>query len=231
MSYQLILGNRLYFSWSLAAWLMVARFGLEKEVSVEFIYPETENGVGPLIAAYPPARTVPMMRTPEGAILSDSMAIAEELATRFPDAGLWPSDPLARGVARTLANEMHSSFRALRGGWPVNLRHAFEAQTPPADVAAELDRLETIWAYARQVTKSQTPWLCGAYSIADAIFAPMATRLATYGFDTRPTSRAYVAAHLADPALQRWRAEGLANDPEMPSVERPFPHRAWPAAL
>ena len=112
----------------------------------------------------------------------------------------------------------------------MNLRHAFEAQTPPADVAAELDRLETIWTHARQVTKSQTPWLCGTYSIADTIFAPMATRLATYGFDTRPTTRAYVAAHLADLTFQHWRAEGFANDPEMPSVEMPFPHRAWPTA-
>jgi glutathione S-transferase len=79
-----------------------------------------------------------------------------------------------------------------------------------------LDRLETIWANARAQTGSQTTWLCGDYSLADAIYAPMAARLAAYQFDTRPVTKAYVAAHLADPTFQKWRADGLANDPVMP---------------
>jgi len=228
VTYELIVGNRLYFSWSLAAWLMLNRFDTGAKVTTTYLRPEEEDGIGPLLEAHAPARTVPTLCTPEGAVLCDSMAIAEELATRFPHAGFWPSDPLARGTARALACEMHASFRSLRSDWPVNLRVAYEAQTPPSAVASELDRLETIWTHARHVTQSQTPWLCGPYSIADAIFAPMATRLATYGFDTRPTTKDYVAAHLCDPALRRWRAMGLVSEPRMPKVERPFPERPWP---
>jgi glutathione S-transferase len=228
MTYQLHLGSRHYFSWSLAIWLMVERFGLQTRVRTTIHRPDTEDGVARLIAHLAPARTLPTLVTPDGAILSDSLAIAEELATRHPGAGLWPDDPLARGTARTLAAEMHSSFRALRGVWPMNLRQAFQPQKPPPEVATELDRLEVIWTHARRVTGSGGPWLTGGYSIADAIFAPMAGRLAGYGFDTRPTTRAYVAAHLADPAFRRWRAMGFAGDPPMPSVSLPLLPRPWP---
>ena len=228
MTHRLYIGNRLYFSWSLAAWLMVDRFGLSPHVATTVLYPATEDGVGALMTDLAPARTLPTMVTKDGAILSDSMAIAEELATRYPDAGLWPRDPVARGTARTLANEMHSGFRALRGAWPLNLHRSYQPVTPPADAAAECARLEAIWAHARAVTGAQGPWLCGDYCIADAIFAPMAVRLANYGFDTGPVTRAYCAAHLADPALRRWRAMGLAAGKAAAAFEHDGPPRPWP---
>ena len=228
MTYQLYLGNRLYFSWSLAAYLTFHRFSLGDQIKITYLRPETEDGVGALMAPLAPARTLPTVVAPDGTLLSDSMAIAEEIATRHPEAGHWPTDPLARGTARSLANEMHSSFKSLRGDWPVNLRQSYADAVPTPAVNAELDRLEQIWTHARSVTKSETPWLCGDYSLADAIFAPMATRLATYGFDTRPTTAAYVAAHLADPAVRRWRAMGLANEPVLPGFERLLTPRPWP---
>ncbi len=231
MTYRLILGNRLYFSWSLSAWLMVERFGLRDQVNTTILYPETEGGVAAMVADLAPAQTLPTMITPEGATLSDSMAIAEELATRHPDAGLWPADPLARGTARTLANEMHSSFRALRGGWPVNLHRSYHSVTPTGDVTVEIDRLETIWTHTRKITKAEGPWLCGPYSIADAIFAPMAVRLANYGFDIHPTTKTYVAAHLADLALRRWRAMGLAAGQSSDVFEYDGPAKPWPEAI
>jgi glutathione S-transferase len=123
---------------------------------------------------------------------------------------------------------MHSNFGRLRGGWPVNLRHAFVGAVAPPDIETELDRLETIWANARAKTSASGPWLCGAYSIADAVFAPMASRLATYKFNTRPVTKAYVAAHLADPAFQKWRADGLANDPVMAKFDLDLPTENWP---
>ena len=228
MTHTLYIGNRLYFSWSLAAWLMVDRFGLAREVRTEVLYPDGEDGVGALMGHLAPARTLPTLVTAEGAILSDSMAIAEELASRYPQAGLWPDDPAARGTARTLAAEMHSSFRALRAGWPVNLRCSYVPVTPPAEVAAEIDRLEVIWTHARQRTGAAGPWLCGDYSIADAIFAPMAVRLSNYGFDRHPVTADYVAAHLADPALRRWRAMGLAAGRASAVFEYGGPERPWP---
>jgi len=123
---------------------------------------------------------------------------------------------------------MHSSFGGLRGSWPVNLRHTFVGASAPPAIEAELDRLEVIWANAREKSGSTTPWLCGKYCLADAIFAPTAARLATYKFDMRPVSTAYVAAHLADPAFQKWRAERLACDPVMPNFEVDLPTLPWP---
>lgn len=229
MTYRLILGNRLYFSWSIAAYMMVEKFGLTDHFDIEIVYPETESDVALFLKDIPPARTLPTLVTPEGIVVSDSFAIAEELATRFPDVQMWPKDPARRAIARTVAAEMHSSFGGLRGNWPVNLRHAFVGAIAPPEIEKELDRLETIWANARAKSGTTGPWLCGEFSLADAIFAPMAARLAAYNFDTRPVTAAYVAAHLADPAFQKWRANGLANDPVMPKFELDLPTTAWPA--
>ncbi|MCF6445543.1 glutathione S-transferase [Nereida sp. MMG025] len=215
MTYTLYIGNRAYFSWSIAAYLMFERFGLSDQVETTVIYPNTEADVRRHLSDVAPARTLPTVITPEGAVLNDSMAIAEELASRHPDIPFWPRDPLARGTARALANEMHSSFGGLRGHWPVNLHTTYQPVTPPKEIALELDRLEQLWSHARQTTSADGPWLCGAYSLVDAIFAPMASRLATYGFHTRPTSRAYVAAHLSDPAYRKWH-DLAQKDPAMP---------------
>ena len=228
MRYQLYLGPRLYFSWSLAAYLMFEKFGLSQMVDITILRPETEAGVGPLLARLAPARTLPTAVTPEGTVLSDSMAIAEELASRHPEAALWPADPAQRGLARTLAAEMHAGFHGLRGRWPVNLRTGFAPQVPDAAVTGELERLETIWAAAHDRRAAEGPWLLGAYSLADAIFAPMALRLAVYGFDTRPITRAYVATHLADRAVRRWRATALATETALPAFEPDLPARPWP---
>ncbi len=229
MTYHLYIGNRLYFSWSIAAYLMFERFGLSRDVETTVLRPENESDVRRLLGAHDldPARTLPTAVTPDGAILNDSMAIAEELATRHPDVAFWPADPLARGTARALANEMHSSFGGLRGDWPVNLRESYVTQTPPPHIEAELDRLEALWTHARTVTGATGPWLCGDYSLVDAIFAPMAVRLAGYGFHTRPTTKAYVEAHLADPALRRWRAMGLVNEPDMPHLHLDAEQTPW----
>ena len=141
------------------------------------------------------------MITPEGVVVSDSFAIAAE---------------------------MHSSFGGLRGGWPVNLRHSFTGAVAPPAIEAKLDRLVIIWSNTLAKTGSKGARLCGNYCIADVIFAPMAARLATYVFDTRPTSKAYVAAYLADPAFQKWRADGLVLDPVMPNFEANLPTALWP---
>lgn len=227
MTYKLFIGNRFYFSWSIAAYLMFNRFGLEDQVKTTIFRPESEATLRPMLADLSPARTLPTAIMPDGALLNDSMAIAEELASRHPEIAFWPRDPLARGTARALANEMHSSFGGLRGDWPVNLRTSFATVTPPDNIAAELDRLEEIWSHARKVTGSTGPWLCGDYSLVDSVFAPMATRLATYGFDTRPTTKAYVAAHLTDLSLRRWRAMGLANEAKLPAFEKGLDEVPW----
>lgn len=223
MTYELILGDRTYSSWSLRGWLLFAKFGLEAKTRFVSFLEERDfsEKVG-----LPPANTVPVLVTPEGAVVHDSLAIAEELATRHPDAGLWPADPKLRATARTLAAEMHSSFSTLRGDCPMNLRTAYETMPVSDALRADLARLELIWAHA--LALSGGPWLCGDYSVADVFFAPVAARIAGYALPVSEAPQTYVAQHLADPALRRWRACGLVNDPELPWYARDYPQTSWP---
>jgi glutathione S-transferase len=224
MTYDLILGDRAYSSWSLRGWLLFENFGLAcKSRFVDFT-----GSVADQLADLAPARTVPTLRTPEGAIVSDSLAIAEELGVRHPNAGLWPADPRARATARSLAAEMHSGFGPLRQHCPMNLRCAYTGYTPPEDVTADLRRLEAIWDHARATCAPDGPWLCGAYSAADAFFAPVAARIAGYGLQVSDSARAYAAAHLADPAFRRWRAMGQIDGPDLPWYARDHTQTDWP---
>lgn len=227
MSYHLIIGDHAYSSWSLRAWLLFDRFGLRvRTTCLDF----STQDVARQLTAYRPARTVPTLITPEGAIVSDSLAIAEELATRHPDAGLWPADPLRRATARTLAAEMHAGFGALRSACPMALRVAYSGFEPSDDVRADLARIVEIWAHAK-THAGDGPWLLGAYSAADAFFAPVAARIATYGLPVGHAAQAYVDAHLADPAFRRWRAMGRVHGADLPWYAKDLPHRPWPGPL
>jgi glutathione S-transferase len=218
MTYDLFLGDYAYSSWSLRGWLLFEKFGLSCRVRMLDFH--ADASVADQIADLAPARTVPTLRTPEGAIVSESLAIAEELASRHPDAGLWPEDPLARATARSLAAEMHAGFAALRAFCPMNLRTAYTGVAPPDEVTADLRRLEVVWDHARATTAAPGPWLCGPYSVADAFFAPVAARIAGYGLEVSHSARAYVAAHLVDPAFRRWRAMGLVHGATLPWYAR-----------
>lgn len=226
MTYDLILGDYAYSSWSLRGWLLLNRFGLPYRVRIlDF---DAVASVAEQMADLAPARTVPTLITPEGAVVSDSLAMAEELATRHPDAGIWPADPRARAIARTLAAEMHSGFGALRSDCPMNLRTAYRGVEPSAAVQADVERLETLWHHARETCAPNGPWLCGEYSAADAFFAPVAARIAGYGLPGSEPVRAYVAAHLNDPAFRRWRAMGLVRGATLSRYAKPFATTDWP---
>ncbi|SDJ90483.1 glutathione S-transferase [Aliiruegeria lutimaris] len=225
MSKELYFGDPAYSSWSLRAWLLFDRFGIDYEpIWVDFLSGSVADQMKPI----PPARTVPTLRLPDGAVLWESLAIAEELASRYPDAGLWPSDPSARATARSLAAEMHAGFGTLRNECPMHLRTAYaEAPSSPA-LEADLRRLELIWDHARSKHPGSEPWLCGGYSIADAFFAPVAARIAGYGLSASPSARIYVDAHLADPAFRRWRAIGQLRGERLPWYDRDYPRADWP---
>ncbi len=225
MTYHLLLGDYAYSSWSLRGWLLFERFNIPfKSEMVDF----SDRSVAQQLQRYAPAKTVPTMITPEGAVVSDSLAIGEELATRHPDAGLWPVDPKARSIARSLAAEMHSGFGALRTDCPMNLRLSYVDTEPSDAVRADLDRLEAIWRHAREACNSQGPWLCGTYSIADVFYAPIAARIAGYDLPMASEAQAYVVAHLADPAFRRWRAMGLVHGATLPWYAKDFATRPWP---
>lgn len=224
MTYTLAIGDRAYSSWSLRGWLMFDAFGLPVRTRRAQLYTDEFPA---LLAEFAPARSVPVLRLPEGDVVWDSLAIAETLYERHPGAGLWPADPGLRAMARSLAAEMHAGFGALRGECPQNLRVAY-ADHPASDaVKADLARIETLWA--RALDRSGGPWLCGDYSAADAFYAPVAGRIATYGLPVTQDAMAYVQAHLAHLPFRRWRAMGLVDGADQPFYARPaLTPRAWP---
>ena len=225
MTYSLAIGDRAYSSWSLRGWLLFDAFNIPVQTRTARLY---SDDLPALLRDFSPARTVPAMRCPDGTVVADSLAIAEELASRHPDAGLWPAEPKARAAARGLAAEMHSGFSALRSHCPMNIRLSYTECDPPAAVLADLARIETIWAAARTAFADQGPWLCGAYSAADAFYAPVAARIAGYNLPVGPAAAAYVAQHLAHPSFRRWRAMGQIDGTDQPYYDRPYPRRPWP---
>jgi glutathione S-transferase len=225
MTYDLVIGDRSYSSWSLRGWLLFDAFGIPVRLHRARLYtPELPE----LLKSFHPSRTAPTMRTPAGTVVPESLAIAEELASRHPEAGVWPADPEARAVARAVAAEMHAGFVALRSHCPMNLRVSYTDCAPPEAVLADLARLEVIWDWARQATGATGDWLCGAYSAADVFFAPVASRIATYNLPVGPRAAAYVAAHLAHPSFRRWRAMGLVDGADQEFYRRSYPTRPWP---
>lgn len=223
--YDLLIGDRSYSSWSLRGWLLFDAFRLPVRCHTARLY---TDDLPRALRGYAPARTVPVMRTPEGVVVAESLAIAEELASRHPDAGLWPADPALRATARMLAAEMHTGFGALREHCPMNLRVSYRNCDPPAAVLADLTRLEELWTHARAVSGTKNPWLFGAYSAVDAFFAPVAARIAGYNLPAGAVARAYVDAHLSHPSFRRWREMGLTEGPDQPFYRRDWPQRDWP---
>lgn len=223
--YELVIVDRSYSSWSLRGWLLFDVFGISCRVKCARLY---TGELADMLRNYAPARTAPTIRTPDGVVIPDSLAIAEELASRHPDLNIWPKDSKARAVARVLATEMHASFNALRNDCPMNLRVSYEDCAPSQAVLDDVARLEEIWAWARAQCEADGPWLCGAYSAADAFFAPAAARIAGYNLPVSAQAQNYVAAHLAHPSFRQWRAMGAAEGADQPFYRRDCPQRPWP---
>ena len=224
MTYDLAIGDRAYSSWSLRGWLLFDAFGIPVKTHLARLYTDELPN---LLRGFYPSKNAPTMRTPDGVVVPETIAIAEELASRHPDAGIWPQDPKARAAARFLAAEMHAGFSALRNHCPMNLRVSYTDCAPPDPVLTDLRRLETIWAWAQQQTGSKT-WLCGDYSAADVFFAPVASRIATYNLPVTAQAMDYVTAHLSHPSFRRWRAMGLVDGSDQDFYRRDYPRRNWP---
>lgn len=227
MTYLLALGDRAYSSWSLRGWLLFEKFNIPVQTRYARLY---TDAFPEMLKEFAPARLVPAVKTPDGVVISESLTIAEELASRHPEANIWPSNPKHRAIARSLAAEMHAGFGALRDACPMNMRVSYSDFVPSEAVEKDLRRLEIIWDRARDETASVTPWLCGAYSAADVFYAPIAARIAGYGLPVSPSAQAYVDAHLNDPAFRRWRAMGLVDGPDQPFYKRDFALKPWPHA-
>lgn len=227
MTYDLVIGDRAYSSWSLRGWLLFDAFGIPVKTHLARLY---TDALPKMLGDYFPSRTAPTMRTPDGIVVPETIAIAEELASRHPEAGLWPDDPRARAAARVLAAEMHAGFTALRSHCPMNLRVSYTDCSPTKAVLDDLQRLEVMWSWAQAQTRSPI-WLCGNYSAADAFFAPVASRIATYNLPVSDQAMRYVQAHLAHPSFRRWRAMGMVDGADQEFYRRDFLRRPWPGPV
>jgi len=213
---KLILGPKNYSSWSLRPWLLLRHAGL----------PFTEEVV-PISAAasISPSGLVPCLVLPTGAAVWDSLAICEWAAEQPGMAGrVWPSDPAARAFARCMAAEMHSGFGDLRAALPMNCKFVVPAPGAPLapKVAAHVARITALWREARErwgAPSGAGPYLFGAFSAADAMYAPVALRFRTYSVQVAdPTAAAYQATVLADEHVRAWVAAGLEEGGDLVST-------------
>ncbi len=224
MTYELVLGDRTYSSWSLRGWLLFAHFDIPVTTQTVRMYtPEFQQA----LTDFAPAKLVPAARI-NGATVYETLAIAETLNELHPEAAMWPTEPAARGMARSIASEMHAGFSALRTDCVMNLRRHYPDFSPSDAVQADVARIEVLWQAARSVAPIEGPWLFGEYSVADVFFAPVATRIATYNLAIEPKARAYVDQHLSDPHFRRWRAMGLAENYIQPGYDLDLPTGDWP---
>ncbi|WP_299683985.1 glutathione S-transferase [uncultured Tateyamaria sp.] len=224
MTYDLFIGDRTFSSWSLRGWLMLEKFGLPFRTHLVGLFDGT---MADDMADLAPARLVPALRLPDGTVVGETMAIAETLHERHPDVAMWPADPAARATARWLSAEMASGFGALRVACPMQLSHVKEGFALPDDVAADLARIETLWAHARAFAGAG-PWLFGAYSLADAFYAPVCARIVGYDLPVSDGARAYCQTTISDAAFQAWRAEGIKVTYDTVPYEMDLPTRPWP---
>jgi glutathione S-transferase len=195
----LYVGSKNLSSWSLRAYLALAQIGVAfEELTIPLDRPDTEAQ----IRGVSPSGRVPCLR--HGAIVVwDSLAICEYLAETFPEARLWPADRAARAHARAISAEMHSGFAAMRRDLPMDLRAFRPGDGHTAEALADAARVTEIWRAC--LDASGGPFLFGAFTIADAMYAPVTTRFTTYAVPIDDASRAYVAAVAAVPAREVWR--------------------------
>lgn len=225
MTYDLFIGDRTFSSWSLRGWLMLEKFKLPFRSHMVGLYAGTmADDLMPLA----PAHLVPVLRTPEGTVVGETMAMAETLAERHPEAGMWPGDPAARATARWLCAAMAAGFTALRGACPMQLQHVNEGFVASAEVRQDIARIEELWVHAAKMRTEEGPWLFGRYSLADVFFAPVAARIVGYDLPVSDAARAYCNATIQDAAFKAWRAEGqkVTYDPfpyDVGTKTRPWP--------
>lgn len=222
---RLIIGNKAYSSWSMRAWLAARHSGLDID---DVLIPLYEDGSAEEMRRYAPTGKVPCLM--DGAVaVWDSLAICEYLAELAPDAGLWPRDRIARAVARSACAEMHSAFPALRKHMPMNVRKTLHGKGWPDDagerqaVERDVARLEQLWEHLRTdygTAAGKGPYLFGHFTIADCFYAPVVTRLVTYGVNPGPVGKAYMDAIMDNDHVRAWIADAQAEPWVLPHVEK-----------
>ncbi len=212
---QLVIANKNYSSWSLRPWLVARHFELPfEEIYLPFGMPNWHAEV---------AKISPSVRVPcliDGDItVWESLAIIEYFADVYPDQAIWPRERTARAIARAISHEMHAGFMALRKANPMNLRKRFVYRDWGDDAARDVVRIVALWREARSRFAAGGPFLFGAFSAADAMYAPVVGRLDRYDWPVEPDTRAYMDAILELPAMREWIAAAEAETEIVPEDE------------
>jgi glutathione S-transferase len=219
----LIIGNKNYSSWSFRPWIAMTVAGIPfEETVISLDDPEFK----PRLLAVSPAGKVPVLIDGDVHVW-ESLAILEYLAERFPQARLWPADAKARAHSRAISSEMHAGFLPLRRACPMNFWRPVTMREYSAEVQANVVRIDAIWSDCRDCFGPDGPFLFGGFTAADAMYAPVVSRLHTYGLPVSSASRAYMDAVMALPAWRAWREAALAepwvlaaDEPDWPTVLR-----------
>jgi len=213
----LTISSRNYSSWSLRGWLLCKLAGLEL---AEEMVPIDAPGQRAELLLLSPSVLVPRL-THEGASVWDTLAIAEYLNETFPDAGLYPADKLARAHCRAVSGEIHSGFHNLRSALPMNLKARHDSFRLFAGAKPDIERVQAIWRDCLE--RYGGPWLFGKRpSVADAMFAPVATRFITYAIPLDPVCRAYTATIEQWPLMNEWTKAALAEPEEVEELDAEF---------
>jgi glutathione S-transferase len=228
---QLLIGNKCHSSWSLRPWLLMTQLRIPfEEILIPFDDPIDSPDWRAKIAPWSPSGKVPALVDGQVKVW-ETLAIIEYLADRFPEKAVWPRDIAARAHARAISSEMHAGFGALRGACPVNLGKRYAARDRGPAVAKDVARITAIWNECRTRYGAGGPFLFGAFSGADAMYAPVATRLRTYGIAVDPVSEAYIETIHSLPAFVAWREAAIKepwivpeDEADEPAIENFRPH-------
>ena len=211
MTIKLIIGNKAYSSWSLRGWLAAKQSGLHFDEMTVPLYDEAWDERKREEDLAPSSGKVPILWDGD-AVVWDSLAIIEYLSDKVSRDRYWPKDEVARGMARSIAAEMHCSYMSLRRECPMNLRKTFTDVKVSEETRADAIRILQNWAEARSRFGREGPYLFGTFSAADIMFAPVVTRFVTYGFTLPGFAESYVETMTAHPWMEEWRA-AAADEP------------------
>jgi glutathione S-transferase len=217
---RLLIGNMNYSSWSMRPWLLLTQLQIPfEEVKLSFNDPDFKTRV----LALSPTGQVPVLIDGD-LVVWDSLAIAEYLAERFPERGIWPRDPRARARARSICAEMHAGFGALRERLPMNCELVLKNVPFERAVVRDIARIVASWTDCRDQFGAEGPFLFGAFSAADAYYAPVVRRFRGFGVAVPQVVAAYMAAVDALPAMRAWMTTALGEH-DYVAMDEPYRDR------
>jgi glutathione S-transferase len=197
---KLVIANKNYSSWSMRPWVLLTQTGIAFE-EVQLWFDDDAHALG--AEDYSPTGQVPVLMI-DGEPVWDSLAICEAVAELFPEKALWPTDPRARRLARSICAEMHAGLRNLRSAMPMNIRASHRGKGMTAEAKRDIERVTAAWETCRERFGAHGDMLFGPFGVADAYYAPVVMRFMTYAVSLPPVAQSYADAVQRLPAVRAW---------------------------